>query len=449
MYRRRIASLLAVATAAAALLAARPARAVHCPNIMFVLDRSGSMDETPNGMIGQHPTKWELLQQAVKNVVTKYGDQVPFGMEMFTSNAFDDTQCYADTMIDVEPAHGTAPEIIMKVMASKPDGGTNTGEAIKRAYVDPAMNDASRGQYIILITDGDPNCNSGDAFNAMYTIGEIANAAARMPSVHTFVVGFDGSGGVNPDNLNAMAKAGLEPIAGCRSTSTSPCYYSASNATAFNDAINKILDIATGGEFGMTMCDDSCLSTACPMGYICTTDEINPTFHCAPDPCSGIAACNAGEYCRAGVCVPACPACAVGQKCVDGACTSDNCYQLQCSGTDVCDPQSGQCIANQCLDKNCRPPTMCDAASGNCVDDQCRIINCPAGTTCKPGGNCETGGPVMGGGGGAGPGHATVGCSVGARGPAWLAPGALAATALALGLAGIGALLRRRRRCAR
>src|SRR5207244_4164333 len=185
-------------------------------------DRSGSMDEDPSGITGKHPTKWELLQAAVVKTVTLYGDQVPFGMEMFTSNAFDDNGCYADTHIDVEPAHDPAATIVQMVKADKPDSITNTGDAVKRARVDPAMMDAGRPQYVVLITDGDPNCNSNEP---QFTVDQISAAATQNPSIHTFVVGFDGSGGVNPANLNNMAKAGQEPVAGCNA-GTIPCYYS-------------------------------------------------------------------------------------------------------------------------------------------------------------------------------------------------------------------------------
>jgi hypothetical protein len=438
---------------AGSLLVAARAGAVPCPNIMFVLDRSGSMDETPNGSIG-HPTKWELLQTAVKNTVTMYGDQVPFGMEMFTSSAIDDVTCYSDTHIDVEPAHGTAAKITQLVLANKPDSGTNTGEAIKRAAVDPAMHDNSRGEYIVLITDGDPNCNTGDQLgSANYTISQIMAAGSQSPSIHTFVIGFDGSGGVNPANLNSMAKAGLSPqmykdsmgnlTVACDGTATKPCYYSASNATAFNDAVNSILNIALGGEFGTAMCDDSCYANGCQAGYVCQTDELNMMPHCVPDPCQGITTCAPGDYCRQGQCVHACPACAVGQICQDGNCVADPCYMVSCAGTDVCDPTSGQCVINPCVNVMCKSPTFCDVSTGTCKDDQCRIITCPQGYTCKAGGNCEsTGAPSMNPTGGGGNGRA-AGCSVGHLG----VRGATAVpVALASLVAAVVVLLLRRRR---
>src|SRR5262245_17088496 len=333
MYARRLAfAALFIA------LAMGRAGATPCPNIMFVLDRSGSMDEDPNGKLGVHPTKWELLQAAVVKTVTQFGTQVPFGMEMYTSLAFTDAGCFMDTKIDVEPAHDTSGSIIAMVKAAMPADITNTGDAIRRAAIDPVMMDATRGQYIVLITDGDPNCNSGEP---KYTIDQISMAAAQNPSIHTFVVGFDGSGGVQPANLNDMANAGKEPIAGCNGN-TVPCYYSASNAQKFNDAIDMIINHVVGGEFGNVMCDDSCFANGCPAGEVCVTDELNPQPHCQPDPCAG-AMCGANEFCREGACVRAClTPCRANEKCVDGLCVIDLCYNVKCTDPDVCSPLTGQ-----------------------------------------------------------------------------------------------------------
>ena len=171
------------------------ARAAKCPNVMLVLDRSGSMADPPDA--NGKDTKWGLLQKAVHKVIGQYGDRVPFGLEMYTFSALgfpDDITCYAQTRIDVEPAHGTAGAILKLIDNSMPDGGTNTGEAIKRANADAALRDSTRSNFIILITDGDPNCNSGDSCiscAAGFTIKQIQAAAAN--NIHTFVVGFDGT----------------------------------------------------------------------------------------------------------------------------------------------------------------------------------------------------------------------------------------------------------------
>src|SRR5438876_920168 len=125
-----------------ALAAARP-----CPDIMLVLDRSASMAQDPSG--GEsHPSKWELLQQVVSDVVRSYGDHVPFGLEIFSSDGRgNEQQCLADAKIDVLISHASAPDILQKLAAASPQGETNTGEAIQITATDPGLADATKPDY--------------------------------------------------------------------------------------------------------------------------------------------------------------------------------------------------------------------------------------------------------------------------------------------------------------
>ncbi len=389
-----------------ALLASPGAFAKTCPNIMLVVDQSTSMAEDPNG---NNPpmgsSKWNLAQQAVVNLVNMYGDRVPFGLEMFYSDAWMNNQaCFDATMIQVEPAHDNSTQIVQLIKAASPPDGvhTNTGEAIKRAASDPVMADTTRKNYIILITDGVPSCNTDDlmglAFNGTpdYTISEINNARNQNPTVHTWVIGFDGSGtGVDKDALSMMALSGGEPYGSHTGTgemmcgNMTPCYYSASDANTFTKAIGSVIDIITGGEFGGQLCDDSCYSNGCQAGYVCVKSELDPVAKCVPDPCQG-AQCSGDQFCRMGQCVKACTSgCKAGQKCVNGDCVTDQCWGVNCPMGMACNPNNGMCIDDLCMGKTCTPPTTCDVVTGKCIDDQCHIITCPQGTTCQAGGNCS------------------------------------------------------------
>jgi hypothetical protein len=400
---------LACVAAFALVALSATAHAKTCPNIVIALDKSPSMNDDPNG--GQtHPSKWELAQQAVINLVNMYGDRVPFGLVMFESDAFhSDAQCLMDAMVQVPPAHETAVDIVQMVKAAMPptSGHTNTGEAVHQAAALPQMMDTTRLDVIVLITDGSPSCNSidlemvGMGGTPDYTIGEINNARNQMPSIHTWVIGFDGDAmGIDMDALSAMAQAGGEPYGSHMGEpmcgNMIPCYYSANDATKLTAALANIIDQSGGGEFGGVMCDDSCYSNGCQQGYVCEKGELDPVAKCVPNFCAGVM-CSGGQFCRGddngmgmvvGHCVGACTdGCAASQKCVNGNCVADPCYGVNCGAGMACTPSNGQCAPDLCMGRTCSGPTKCNPITGKCEDDQCDLIQCPSGTTCSDG-NC-------------------------------------------------------------
>ena len=395
---------LAGLSVAGVAFAAGSAAAKPCPNIMLVLDQSGSMSQDPDGNDPpKGPSKWELLQGVIVDVVQQYGDHVPFGLELFTADALNDqVACENAAMITVPLAHSSAGAIITAIKAAMPLKQTNTGEAIKRAAAEMALANPQKANYIILVTDGDPNCNPIDHMASAsnpesgltpdYTFGQLDAARKRTPAVKTFVVGFDGTG-VRKDWLDQMAYHGgttRHPNCGALNMPPDPCYFQAgANAADFKTVIDTIVHDAGGGEFQGAICDDSCYTNKCPMGQICTTDEINPEPHCANDPCGG-KSCGGDTFCRGGTCATACTkGCPGGQKCHDGKCVADKCASKTCNPNQACNPVDGNCIDFPCA--SCNAGAVCDVVTGKCVANQCNIITCPKGTTCvdKVTGDCS------------------------------------------------------------
>jgi hypothetical protein len=397
---------LRITAVAVTLLAGATAFAKPCPNVMLVLDQSGSMAQDVNGNDPpQGPTKWSLLQGVIIDVVKQYGDNVPFGLELFSSEAFrDQVKCEQSAMITVPLSHTSAGDIITAINNAKPYMDTNTGEAIKKAASDMSLMSTAKPDYIILVTDGFPNCNPNDQMfqtfggdaSSDYTNSQIIAARAQKPSIKTYVIGFDGDPmGVNKQWLDEMAGYGgtaTHPNCGSLLMPPDPCYYRAGmNAADFKAVFDTIVHDIGGGEFQGLLCDDSCYTNGCPKGQICTTEETNPDPHCINDPCGGHS-CDSNSFCRGGGCVSACnDGCAANQKCQDGKCVNDPCAGKNCTnvmpGT-VCDPASGNCIDSPC--PNCRPMLeLCDVPSGKCVANQCNVITCPKGLSCSNNGNCS------------------------------------------------------------
>jgi hypothetical protein len=219
--------------------------AAKCPTIMILADATGSMGDFAFGGVGA--SKWTILQNGVQHLLDTYGSQARFGVEVFSSAGLDDQACLMDAQVGISPAAGTAQAIEAMVMQAAPNNGSNVGEAVERAAADPAMRDLQHPPYELLITDGAPNCNTGDQNGSgAFTLGQITSAAGQIPPVHTVVYGFD-QGTLDPV-MGTMAQDGQEPQAGCGGVI--PCYYRATTQMDLSAAIDTVM-----ARIGVPGCD--------------------------------------------------------------------------------------------------------------------------------------------------------------------------------------------------
>jgi Mg-chelatase subunit ChlD len=398
----------------AMILSASRVDAAACPFIQIVLDRSGSMGDTPDNMVpdATHPSKWQIGTSAIQTFLTNYGDRLPIGFMTFQSGGASCTDFTMEAL--VPPAHNTAAAILQKLGTLMPAGGTNTGEAIDQAVKliggsQMSMPGHPPGGYIILITDGEPNCNPGDGTAPTFTVSQITMAS--MMNIPTFAVGFGLLSGQDATNLDLMAAAGGKPCMGTACNGHK--YYVGDSATTLNMAIDAISQ-QIQGEFGGA-CDDSCYANGC-MG----AGEICVNGMCKIDPCINIAStCAPGDYCYTdgssqGMCAHACATpCGAGQVCnLQGMCVNDACATVSCGAGQTC--HNGSCVTDSCdqsvnpMAKPCNPGLLC--YQGTCMDDPCRYVTCPSGFTCLSG----TGACAAGSNGGSGPGRdrgASTGCT--------------------------------------
>jgi len=364
----------------ALLAAAPPAAAGRCPNVLLLVDGSASMAQALGGM---GISKYQLVRTAINQFVGRL--PLRFGLEVF-GHSGDPSTCYSDTRVLVACGPDTARQIalLFNGVNPGPQADTNTGEAIRRAYTDGHLDDPDRPDYIVLFTDGQPSCNAGDLDLPTYTVSEITAAAKRNPSIHTFVIGL---GDAAPAAWNAMALAGMEPLAGCDPKNPAkPCYYAATSIEAFKLALDAIFRGIS--QEGIGLCDDSCFAVGCPAGDVCAFPQACAAPGCVPDPCLG-KTCDPGKYCSGGTCLSPCPRCDPGQRCVADTCVVDPCAQTCPSPDQACDPSSGQCLGNKCQGAlpRCPLPQHCDPLTGCCAADPCRLVNCPTGSSCT-GGYC-------------------------------------------------------------
>jgi hypothetical protein len=331
---------------------------------MIIVDRSGSMDEDPSGG-NTKPSKLDIAKMALNTLLAKYGDQIPFGYTTFQNSS---ASCLDGVELKVEPKHGSKAMVASFVAATVSGGGTNTGPAIDKVAADPLMHDPNRpGSYIMLITDGEPNCPASGT-DPQYTVSSIANAA--MGGIQTFVIGFGALPAADQMTMNMMAQAGGVPCTGA--ACNGHMFYPAESQAALNTFIESITQQIVG-EFGGS-CDDSCYANGCPnAGEICVQGK------CVADPCASLPMCAPGDYCLTdgtspGVCAHACgEPCAQGTTCQVGKCQPDPCATASCPDGTVC--QEGACVPDKCKTTPCLPGLIC--VGGECVDDPCRYVKCP------------------------------------------------------------------------
>lgn len=129
------------------------------PAVMLVVDRSGSMNfdfaGNSGGFFGNPltgPRRWDALRTSLQATLTQVDEQVAFGMVQFPG----DDSCGVSSSIDLLPREGNAAEVMQRLNRT-PFGGTPTFEAVMAAGDQLA---SVKGQALVLITDGDPNCNT-------------------------------------------------------------------------------------------------------------------------------------------------------------------------------------------------------------------------------------------------------------------------------------------------
>jgi hypothetical protein len=201
------------------------------PNVMMTIDESGSMKEP---IAGSTMSKWSALVGAVNGLFMKYSGSAQWGLSIFPHSP--SNSCGAG-QIDVAVAANTTTTILSKINALNDGnigGNTPTNQTLQAMLGSAAgLADAAHSNYVLLMTDGEPNCG-GDVASVAATIAQLY---AQTPSVRTFVVGIGDGTSSNPAALNSWADAGHTARAGATH------YYQVNTAA---DLTNAFADIITG-----------------------------------------------------------------------------------------------------------------------------------------------------------------------------------------------------------
>jgi hypothetical protein len=200
------------------------------PDLLVVLDRSGSMTSPPVTFPPVFDSKWNLMRDALNMVALAKDANIKFGLLEFPS----DENCSADANPEIGIALHTHPQFASYFAGRQPGGNTPAHIALGSAlayYNTLTPNPA--GRYVVFATDGLPNCSGGDPNTASDLETVAAVTALHTAGIPTYVLGF-GTFGLNTGVLNDAAVAGGVPKPG------NTKFYEANNATDLQAALQAI-----------------------------------------------------------------------------------------------------------------------------------------------------------------------------------------------------------------
>ena len=230
--------------------------------LMFVIDRSGSMAFDLRSDTRQGPSRWATLENGLRQTAIPLTKQVAMGAKFFPEPVGDfagvDESCRSDLGVAIAPALDNAYKILDVFAKTRPRGGTPTAEAVRIA-AEYVASQRKIGRAIVLATDGAPNCNgalpsstcvctiascdrSAGAFDCLddaRTVNVIGDIFTTR-QIPVYVVGI--GGGELPayiQTLDAMA------VAGGRAGPTSPKYYDVQTPAQMSSALTTIRDSVT------------------------------------------------------------------------------------------------------------------------------------------------------------------------------------------------------------
>lgn len=206
------------------------------PDILLVLDKSGSMNNTPDnqscpGGCGAS-SKWAQVTTAIERVVGTTGS-INWGLKLFATPS---DGCAVDNGVEVPVGQANAAAITSAIAQARLGSRTPTrfAESIGAAYLSTLTD--QRPKYLLLATDGLPNCDPADpttkADDSAGAEQAVANAlAAGFP---TFVIGIG----------NTMAETTLNKLAlegGVPRTGSGTSFYQVGDTTQLVAAFGRIL----------------------------------------------------------------------------------------------------------------------------------------------------------------------------------------------------------------
>ncbi|MBL8910518.1 MAG: VWA domain-containing protein [Archangium sp.] len=232
------------------------------PEVMLVLDRSGSMSSAfGNG------TRWSTLVSALESTLPTTSETMALGMTLFPA-AGSAAECRVPVAPEFVPATGQVSALLSTVRTSTLVGGTPTAEALDVAA---AGFTSTKPRAMVLATDGLPNCNaslnpsscacpSGTSCTTAQRCIDDARTLERLSAhasdgIPTWIIGIGGdvtattlldamalAGGGAPHSVSALDAAQLQSAFASIRDELSSCVFTSPSAPDANGTITVMLD---------------------------------------------------------------------------------------------------------------------------------------------------------------------------------------------------------------